>query len=362
MAQVNSPNAPQKDDALTTLMKGLTIASQIYGIRSNMAQLDEYKQKQEHQKNLAEGKYNKDEQLQLAERYNISKAAPTGNEVAYQATDVASGSPIYLSLKAKESSPLYETIQTTMGGKKGTAIIDKRMLANDPKKALVAFYEGYEKPVDKTPVRIDTVDAQGNPVINFVEPKAGASYAAAPKQNVKLNKEQFDAALYGRRIEAANSVLDQLAQEGYNRASYMEGLKNFVPEGLQSGSLKRQNQAERNFVNAVLRRESGAAIPASEFENAERQYFPRAGDTPEVLAQKEQNRLQALEGMRAASGDAWEQVPLVGLAQTKKDTSGQAFAAPAQNGPSPLDLIKIKAANGDKKAQEYLQSLGGKGK
>jgi len=34
-------------------------------------------------------------------------------------------------------------------------------------------------------------------------------------------------------------------------------------------------QAKKNFVNAVLRLESGAVISPSEFTNADKQYFPQ---------------------------------------------------------------------------------------
>ena len=61
-------------------------------------------------------------------------------------------------------------------------------------------------------------------------------------------------------------------------------------------------QSMRDFINAVLRNESGAAIAASEFKNAQRQYFPEVGDTPAVLAQKSKNRQVAITAMQAAAG------------------------------------------------------------
>src|SRR5690606_34273895 len=89
------------------------------------------------------------------------------------------------------------------------------------------------------------------------------------------------------------------------------GIKGGVPNAIRSGESLSQEQAERNFVNAVLRKESGAAIAPSEFESAERQYFPRVGDTPEVLEQKKANRLQALEGFKVEAGRHYDAVPLV---------------------------------------------------
>ncbi|MGB0855392.1 MAG: hypothetical protein ACPGSI_18995, partial [Pikeienuella sp.] len=53
----------------------------------------------------------------------------------------------------------------------------------------------------------------------------------------------------------------------------------------------------------ILRRESGAVISDEEFENANVQYFPVPGDSPEVIAQKRRNRENAIEGLRIGSGD-----------------------------------------------------------
>lgn len=59
------------------------------------------------------------------------------------------------------------------------------------------------------------------------------------------------------------------------------------------------DQAKRDFINSVLRRESGAVISDAEFANAERQYFPQVGDKPAVIAQKAKNRRVSIDGMRA---------------------------------------------------------------
>ncbi|MDA9097089.1 hypothetical protein N9J50_02010 [Methylophilaceae bacterium] len=61
-------------------------------------------------------------------------------------------------------------------------------------------------------------------------------------------------------------------------------------------------QSIRDFTNAVLRNESGAAISSTEFQNANKQYFPAVGDKPEVIKQKAQNRKVAIATMKAAAG------------------------------------------------------------
>lgn len=124
-------------------------------------------------------------------------------------------------------------------------------------------------------------------------------------------KEQFDVAGFARRLEAAEEDLSSLENSGYDRSRIVEGIKGSVlPEAIRGNNAKRQNQAERNFINSVLRRESGAVISDKEFENAELQYFPRAGDTPDVKAQKKRNRLQKIIEFKAAAGPAYEKVPL----------------------------------------------------
>ena len=105
------------------------------------------------------------------------------------------------------------------------------------------------------------------------------------------------------RTQEANRVLDEQEAEGL---SFLAQNADSIPLGLGnymvSENFQKYDQARRNFVNAVLRRESGAVIADSEFVNANRQYFPVPGDSPGVIAQKRQNRLDAIEGLRVGSG------------------------------------------------------------
>lgn len=135
----------------------------------------------------------------------------------------------------------------------------------------------------------------------------------------ELKDWQVQSATYGRRLAQAENVFNDLENQGYDRSSFGEGAKdvgskllNFVGAGyLTPENLKRQQQAERNFVTATLRKESGASISPTEFETAEKQYFARSGDSPEVLAQKRANRQQVIEGMKLGAGPAWSQLPQV---------------------------------------------------
>jgi hypothetical protein len=73
---------------------------------------------------------------------------------------------------------------------------------------------------------------------------------------------------------------------------------------------QRADQAEREFIAAILRYDSGAAIPPEEFVTNGQIYFPRPGDAPETLAQKAEARRVAIEGLLAAAGPGGERVQL----------------------------------------------------
>lgn len=158
--------------------------------------------------------------------------------------------------------------------------------------------------------------------------------AELQKKQTELDAPRVQAATFGRRMEQADAVIKQLAEQGHDRTSLANAANAMLPGGLQSQGTKQQEQAERNFVNAILRRESGAMISKDEFANAELQYFPRAGDGPDALAQKEQNRAQAMLGLKNESGRAWDQVPLLDTPKSKTASNGpnKVNGAPLYNG------------------------------
>ena len=117
---------------------------------------------------------------------------------------------------------------------------------------------------------------------------------------------QSKAATFGRRVEQA---LGELESIDYDRTALSAGIRAKLPNVTKPAELQRLEQAERNFLSAVLRKESGALITENELKFAEKQYFPRAGDKPEVVEQKNRNRLLAMEALRGEAGSAWGMVP-----------------------------------------------------
>ena len=104
---------------------------------------------------------------------------------------------------------------------------------------------------------------------------------------------------YANRLVEADATIDTLGSKFTGYSSYFGQL---LPNALQSDERQQFEQAKRNFINAVLRRESGAVISPSEFENAEKQYFPQPGDSPAVLAQKDANRAMVIKNLQLSGG------------------------------------------------------------
>lgn len=110
-----------------------------------------------------------------------------------------------------------------------------------------------------------------------------------------LNQFESKSRGFAQRMLQANSVIDDIGSE------FTDPKTGFpLPNVLKSENRQLYEQAKRNFVNAVLRLESGAAISPEEFRNAESQYFPQGGDHESVVAQKKQNRDTVIQTMSEA--------------------------------------------------------------
>lgn len=132
----------------------------------------------------------------------------------------------------------------------------------------------------------------GNPNVEITE--------GAGKQ--KFNEAEAKAAGFADRMQEAQTVLKDLDVLG---TDIEQAVKIAIPKignTLVTPEYQQFDQAKRTFINAVLRRESGAVISPEEFKNAEKQYFPQVGDDQKVIAQKRKERDAALTGMQRSAG------------------------------------------------------------
>lgn len=145
------------------------------------------------------------------------------------------------------------------------------------------------------------LDTNGKPMIS--------KPSAADKP---LNESQANALMYGKRMQTSNKILENLESKGVTRGSLLSklpvvgGTIGNTPFVGNNEDQRKYEQAKRNFINAVLRKESGAAIAESEFDNAEKQYFPQIGDSEAVIKQKAANRRQVTNTMLSNVGPKGE--------------------------------------------------------
>jgi len=120
----------------------------------------------------------------------------------------------------------------------------------------------------------------------------------------KASEGQLASAGFANRVQSANETLSTLeAKPDFDPTSIQAAFFEAVPGGNIALSSDQQQylQSKRDFITAVLRKESGAAIGADEFENEDKKFFPQIGDKLAVLKQKAKGRARALENLQKQS-------------------------------------------------------------
>lgn len=182
-----------------------------------------------------------------------------------------------------------------------------------------------------------------------------------------LNDTQAKSLQFGARMQSAGGNLDSLAAQGVDQpglirrafgAVGMDALGNLT----QNSQQQQVEQSQRDFINATLRRESGAAIAETEFDNARKQYFPQVGDRPEVIEQKRRNREISTNGILAEVPNAQQRLGQV-LAPSQPQPQPQPVAAQSGQPPAPgavpaqMSELQRRAANNPVLAKR-LQEMG----
>lgn len=146
------------------------------------------------------------------------------------------------------------------------------------------------------------------------------------KPQVK-NEGQGLATGFGMRMKESNAILNAMEDKGIINTgatrSVVSGILGAIPAiggqleektsaamnvlpswaGGPNAEQQQVEQARRNFITAVLRKESGAVISPQEFYAEEKKYFPQLGDEAPVIQQKRAARDIAIRAMDVQSGN-----------------------------------------------------------
>jgi len=141
-----------------------------------------------------------------------------------------------------------------------------------------------------------------------------------------LTETQSNAVAFGARAIEADKIATNLEKQGVTNTGIIrtiaggivgqapivgekleQGVRsafNPIPSvlGGPSGEQQQVDQARRNFITAVLRKESGAVISPTEYRDEEKKYFPQIGDTDKTITQKQEARRLAIKALEAQAG------------------------------------------------------------
>jgi len=150
------------------------------------------------------------------------------------------------------------------------------------------------------------------------------------------NEGQGLATGFGMRMKESNAILNAMEDRGITNTgvtrSVVSGILGAIPAiggpleektsaamnvlpswaGGPNAEQQQVEQARRNFITAILRKESGAVISPQEFYAEEKKYFPQLGDEAPVIQQKRAAREIAIRAMDIQSGNKMPNAALPG--------------------------------------------------
>lgn len=131
---------------------------------------------------------------------------------------------------------------------------------------------------------------------------------------------------YFKRMDDAAKAIATMDAAIAQKSTIGQAWQNHAPNFLQSEEGQVFNQAKKQFTEAYLRRDSGAAISNSEYTQVDREYFPQPGDGPQVLARKQQARRVAIEAIEKEAGRAIRKFDAPGAVPASGGGSYEHFA------------------------------------
>jgi len=113
-----------------------------------------------------------------------------------------------------------------------------------------------------------------------------------------LTEAQSKDAVYATRAAGALPIIDEIGDALTSLGQTVGGSAPVVGNYLKSPEYQKAEQAGLEFLQAILRKDTGAAVPAEEIVEYGSVYLPRPGDSPEVLAQKKASRARAVNALK----------------------------------------------------------------
>ena len=222
-------------------------------------------------------------------------------------------------------------------GNKKYGWIDKNARTTTPGQP-AAPAQGAPPPVSGPPMPGQPAPAQGiPPAPPGVNPKVWRDeYTKKLVNPEKLTEVQSKDLNFYQRGVPANEILSKVEKALTNP---LDPPLAKLPGGNYAVSKDFQiaQNAAKDFLAVILRKDTGAAVTESEVETYGKIFLPERGDAPETIAQKREARARALEGIRLGLGSAKE---LVEFARPKGQQAAKPDGAPVRVN-TPAEAAKL---------------------
>jgi len=191
---------------------------------------------------------------------------------------------------------------------KALAVVTKKGSPLEVAKALGVYsgdYLGNE--AKRASIRSSNASA-ANSNASAAKTRAEQGLLGTPGSGKPPTEGQVLSAGFAERTKQANDIIDSKA-DMFKKMSYVDfklaESKSQIANAFMSPDVRQAAQAMRNFITAKLRKESGAAIAQSEFDDARVQYFPAYKDDATTLANKKTLRDSVLNNLITGAGSAY---------------------------------------------------------
>lgn len=166
------------------------------------------------------------------------------------------------------------------------------------------------------------------------------SEARKDKAEEKARKEQELTAAQAKQLglaemgQMANKQYQESVGQGYDPTSYSPSdyisQIEWAPQFMKSDAGKKAAAAQSSWIESYLRDASGAAIPPSERGAYAKDYFPRPGDTPEIVKNKEALRKQKEQSALIGAGPG-AKLFKPEVSEAKQKTISKKLYSPSRN-------------------------------
>ncbi len=145
--------------------------------------------------------------------------------------------------------------------------------------------------------------------MNAAQRKTFANHIAGTNADAatgKMTESQGKAAGFATRMMQSVDIIKKVEGQGQNISGRLAENAPFGGAYLQSPEYQRYTAAKQSFINAHLRKDSGASIHDPEFIRAEKEFFPQPGEGATAVREKAARREALTETTKREAGPAFK--------------------------------------------------------